>query len=596
MSVFPLPVALFLSALVSLPVAAADMPRPPAEASPKVLNVEIPVPETTLDPAAIQDLYSAQMASVIFEGLLGYDYLARPAKLVPLLADGMPEISDGGKQWLVHLRHGVRFAPDEALGNKPREVHASDVVFTLERLLDPEVHSPFSFLLEGKIVGLDAAARRAADQHAHFNYQAPVAGLQVIDDYTLRIQLNAPDVNFGHALAQPNLGIVAPEVVRHYGDQIGGHPVGTGPYRLVRWVRGSALSFEANPVYRKRLWNFDPGTDPEARRIASRMQGHAIPAVPRVEVRVIAEQQSALLAFRKGELDILYLQNKLAPVALDGRGALKPDLRKLGVQHEVTTEPEILFNYLNVEDPLVGGMAPERIALRRAILMAQDDEAFIRVIRKGQAVHLPYPVPAGVVGHDPAYRSLLEYDPAAANALLDAFGYRPGADGFRRTPQGQPFAVRYWRQSEGETREFEELYKRGLDQIHVHFEGHPVPFPDLLKAERACQVTTRLGAWIADYPDGDDFMQLFYGPNTHANNLACFQNAEWDAMYRKSVTLVPGPERDALYHRMARMLETLGVAKVSHTRLHHMLLQPKVVGFRKSMVSAVAEWPFVDLQ
>ncbi len=266
------------------------------------------------------------------------------------------------------------------------------------------------------------------------------------------------------------------------------------------------------------------------------------------------------------------------------------------MQHTAITDAEILFNYLNTTDPMVGGMDPAHIALRRAILMAQDDTAFIQVIRKGQAVHKPYPIPPGVVGHDPDYRSMLEYDPLAANRLLDAYGFRRGADGWRTQPDGRALSVRYWRQNEGESREFEELYKRGLDQIHVHFEGHAVPFPDLLKAERGCQVTTRLGAWIADYPDGDDFMQLFYGPNTHANNLACFQNAEWDAMYRKSVTLVPGPERDALYHRMARMLETLGVAKVSHTRLHHMLLQPKVVGFRKSMVSAVAEWPFVDLQ
>ena len=489
------------AALALLPLTAtAGSPPPPSAGSrpTKVLNVEIPVPETTLDPAGIQDLYSAQLASVVFEGLLGYDYLARPARLVPLLAERMPDISDGGRTWLFHLRHGVLFAPDAALSGRPREVHASDFVFTLQRLLDPEVHSPFSFLLEGKILGLDAEVKRASEGHARFNYQAPIAGLQALDDYTLRIRLNAPDVNFGHALAQPNLGVLAHEVVQHYGDQIGSHPVGTGPYQVTRWLRGSALTLDANPNYRRRLWNFDPGSDPEAQKIARRMQGRPIPAVPRVEVRVIAEQQSALLAFRKGELDILYLQNKVTPVALDGKGALKPDLVRLGVQHAVNTEPEILFNYLNFEDPVVGGMAPERIALRRAILMAQDDDTFIRVIRKGQALHRPYPVPPGVVGHDDSYRSLLEYDPAAANALLDAFGYRKGPDGWRRSPQGQPFAIRYWRQSEGESREFEELYKRGLDQIGVRFEGHPVPFPDLLKAERACQVTTRLGAWLGD--------------------------------------------------------------------------------------------------
>ncbi len=587
-------------ALGAMPAAAAAAPAtaaaPAQMAAEKVLHVEIPVPETTLDPEALQDLYSAELVSAVFEPLLTYDYLARPARLVPDVAAAMPEISADGKTWTFHLRQDVAFAPDPVFAGRRRVVQAADVAFTLRRLLDPAIHSPFSFLLEGKIVGLDAAVKRAREAHQPFDYTAPVAGLEVLDAFTLRVHLNAPDVNFGHALAQPNLGILAPEVVRAYGDQIGGHPVGTGPYRVTHWTRGAALTLEANPNYRDRRWDFDPGQDPAAQALAKEMHGKRIPAIGRVEVRVIPEQQSALLAFRSGALDVLYLQNKVAPVVLNGQGQLKPEYVRLGIRHEVITDPEILFNYLNPADPMVGGMDPAHIALRRAILMVQDDTAFIRVIRKGQAVHVPYPIPPGVVGHDPTYRSLLEYNPAQANRLLDAYGFRRGADGWRTQPDGGPLVVRYWRQSEGETREYEELYKRGLDQIHVRFEGHPVPFPDLLKAERGCQVTTRLGAWIADYPDGDDFMQLFYGPNAHANNLACFQNAEWDALYVQSTRLTPGPERDALYHRMARMLETLGVAKVSHTRLHHMLTQAFVQGYRKSLISGIAEWPYLDLR
>lgn len=565
----------------------------------RVLHIASSTAETTLDPVGIQDLYSAKLASVLFEGVLTYDYLARPAQLVPLLAESMPEVTDGGKTWTIHLKKNVGFAPDPAFKGQVRTVKASDVAFTLYRLLDPALHSPFSFLLEGKLVGLDDLAKSARQDKRAYDYSAKIPGIQVIDEWTLKLRLNAPDANFGHALAQPNLGIVAPEVVQFYGDQIGSHPVGTGPYTVSRWVRGASMTLDRNPNYRQRLWDFAAGEDEAQKKInlkiIQEMRGKQIPAIPRIEIKIIPEAQSAWLAFRRGETDLIDLPSKLSPVALK-QGHLIPELEKQGIQHALSVEPEIIGNYLNLQDPMVGGMDPAHIALRRAILMSSDDEAMIRVIRKGQAVRLSYPVPPGVQGYDPHYRSMLPYDPKAANALLDAYGFKKGKDGFRLQPDGKPLVVRYWRTNEGESRDMEELAKRGIDQLHIRFEGHAVPFPDLLKAERSCQVMMRQFAWIADYPDGDDFMQLFYGPNIHANNVFCFQDAEWDRLYQQSVALGPGAARDQLYQKMARMVELYGVMKISHARLHHQLLQPKVMGFRISTIASLAEWPYIDLK
>lgn len=573
--------------LVALPLLAQ-------EPAPKVLHVASSTPETTLDPVGIQDLYSARVASVLFEGLLTYDYLAKPAKIVPLLAEGMPEISEGGRVWVFHLKRGVRFSDDPAFQGKPRELKAADVVYSVKRLLDPALHSPFSFLLEGKLVGLDALARASRDQKKPMDLNAPIPGVEALDEYTVRFRLNGPDANFGHALAQPNLGIVAPELVAFYGKDFGAHPVGTGPYRVKSWARGSYMILERNPFYRERLWQFEAQGE-ETRPLINAMRGKRIPAIDQIEIKIIPEAQSAWLAFRRGEIDMIDLPAKLAPVALKS-GHLKPDLAKEGILHSIAVEPEIIGNYLNFQDPVVGGMRPDRIALRRAILMSSDDEAMIRVIRKGQAKRLAYPIPPGVAGHDPTYRSLLPYDPLGANALLDAYGFRQGSDGFRRNPDGSALKITYWRQNEGESRDMEELVKRGLDAIHLQFEGRAVPFPDLLKAERSCQVSMRQFAWIADYPDGDDFMQLFYGPNIHANNVFCFQNAEWDQLYEKSVALGPGPERDRLYLKMARMIELYGIMKISHARLHHELLLPRVQGYQPSTISSLVEWPFLDLQ
>lgn len=442
---------------------------------------------------------------------------------------------------------------------------------------------------------MDDLAKRAREGKQPFDYQAKIPGIEVLDEWTLRLRLNAPDANFGHALAQPNLGVMAPEVVQFYGDQIGSHPVGTGPYYVKRWMRGASMTLDRNPNYRDRKWDFEAGKDPATVNIVKEMRGKMIPAIPRIEIKIIPEAQSAWLAFRRGETDLIDLPSKLSPVALRN-GHLNAELVKQGIQHQIAVEPEIIGNYLNLQDPMVGGMDPAHIALRRAILMSSDDEAMIRVIRKGQAVRLSYPVPPGVLGYDPKYKSMLPYDPVAANALLDAYGFKRGSDGLRRQPDGSPLVVRYWRTNEGESRDMEELAKRGIDSLHIRFEGHAVPFSELLKAERSCQVMMRQFAWIADYPDGDDFMQLFYGPNIHANNVFCFQDAEWDRLYQTSVALGPGEKRDQLYQKMARMVEMYGVMKISHARLHHELLQPKVMGFHISSIASLAEWPYLDMK
>ena len=126
--------------------------------------------------------------------------------------------------------------------------------------------------------------------------------------------------------------------------------------------------------------------------------------------------------------------------------------------------------------------------------------------------------------------------------------------------------------------------------------GRAAPFGELLKAERDCQVTGRLNSWTADYPDGDDFLQLFYGPNIQANNSTCFQDRDWDALYEQSQRLSPGPERDRIYHRLVRTLELGGVIRMSHARVANVVLQPRVQGYQRSLMESLAEWPYLDLQ
>jgi len=153
-----------LAALLSLAAALVPQPAGAAADPNKVLREAFAAGETGFDPAAVHDLYSLTLVQAIFETLYTYDYLARPARIVPLTARALPVVEDGGRVWTIALRPGIRFAADPAFGGRPRELTAADYAYSLKRLADPAIRSPWAFLVAGKFAGLDelaAAARRS---------------------------------------------------------------------------------------------------------------------------------------------------------------------------------------------------------------------------------------------------------------------------------------------------------------------------------------------------------------------------------------------------------------------------------------------------
>ena len=191
---------LALGTAAPLALAAPGLRAAPSRNGGKTLRIASPVAETGFDPAGVQDLYSATIEQMLFETLLTYDYLARPAKLVPLTAEAMPVVTDGGKTYTVRIRKGIHFIDDPVFKGKKRELTAADYAYSLKRLVDPRLRSPWAWLVEGKIVGLDEVAE-AAKKSGNFDYDAKVAGLETPDRYTLRIRLKEPDYNLPYILA-----------------------------------------------------------------------------------------------------------------------------------------------------------------------------------------------------------------------------------------------------------------------------------------------------------------------------------------------------------------------------------------------------------
>ena len=584
--------ALTLSAL-ALPAAsyAADLK--------KTLRVTFQVAETGFDPTRPSDYYSAMVIEAIYDRLLTYDYLARPAKLVPDAAESLPQITDNGKTYTFKIRKGIYFTPDPAFKGKRRELTAEDYAYSIKRFFDPRNRSPYAFLFEGKIVGLDELGARAK-KAGRFDYDAKVAGIEVPDRYTLRIHLKEIDYGFPHILAFDLSGAVAREVIEAYGEDTNAHPVGSGPYRLKQYRRSSKIVLEANPGYRVKVWDFQPGDNPLDREIAAQMRGKKLPAIGNVEISIMEETQSRWLAFENGGTDLEYQLWDVAPTFMTAEGKLRPAFVKRGIKLDRTVDPEITYTYFNMQEKIggqpnpVGGYSIEKIALRRAIAMAYKIDDQIRIIRKGQAVRAEYPIPAGVAGHDPSYKYGIPYDPRTANALLDKFGYRRGTDGYRTLPDGKPLVIRYSSIPNELWRQFDELMRRSLDSIGIHLEIHKDRFADLLKLEKRCRLMTHSEAWIADYPDGDNFMQLLYGPNTGQSNNACYNSPEFDKLYEKSRTLPDGPERNQLYRAMARKMEADTVWIMGDSRYRNMLMQPQVIGFRKHP-ALHQEWMYIDL-
>src|SRR6185436_12747148 len=172
----------------------------------KVLRFAFQIGEATFDPAVYQDTYSGMVVDQILDPMLAYDYLARPAKLVPNTLESMPEVSSDGMTYTFRIRKGIYFTPDPAFKGKRRELVAADYAYSFLRFFDPKLKSPNLYLIEDRIVGLDDAHQRALKSGKPFDYDATYPGLQVVDRYTLRIQLKRPDFTLLNNLAQTYFG------------------------------------------------------------------------------------------------------------------------------------------------------------------------------------------------------------------------------------------------------------------------------------------------------------------------------------------------------------------------------------------------------
>ena len=581
-------VALLAFSAIAAPVTAAD--------STKTLHVVLTGAEMSFDPQFSADAGSDGIIDHIYESMLDYDYLARPMKLVPRTLEAMPTVTDDGATFVFRFKRGIQFTPDPAFKGKPRELTAADQAYALRRMLDPAVKSPWLWLIDGKIVGADAVRERAL-KTGKLDYEAPIAGIEVVDRYTLRLRLKEPDLRFLYVFAIPNTAAVAREVVEAYGLDFGGHPVGTGPYMLGQYKRSAKIELLANPGYRDVTYVPSGPVPAESKAIAAALAGKKLPLVGRIELTVIEEGQAIWLAFLNGELDILggipanFVDEALA------NGELRPALKAKGIRHEELLRPNTRFAYFNMEDPTVGGYTPEKIALRRAIGMGYNVGEFIRVILKGRGVPAMGPLPPDVVGYDPELRTNAQlYDPPAARALLDRFGYKDrDGDGYREMPDGKPLILERWSPPRSIDRLEDEQWKKNMDAIGLRIVFKKDRIQDLRKAARQGKLPMRTDGWNADYPDAENFMQLLYGGSVGQENHSRFHLPEFDKLYEAARRLPDSPERTALFDKMTEIVIAYAPWRLMEHRIEDHLTQPWVQNYEPHPVRSFV-WKYVDVE
>ena len=444
---------------------------PAAAAGQKVLRYAFPTAETGFDPARINDLYSRTITPHIFEAPYTYDHLARPFKLKLRTAAAPPEVSADHKVWTVRLKPGIRFADDPAFKGKPRELVAADYVYSLKRVFDPAVTSPwYSTLNSEGFVGLDELRQEALRSKKPFDYDREIEGLKALDRYTLQFKLKQPRPRLVYNLAASDIfGAVAREVVEFYGDKIMEHPVGTGPFMLKQWRRSSFIALERNPAYREHYYDAEPNPeDTEGQAWVRRFKGRRLPMVDRVEISIIEESQPRWLAFLDRQLDRVSVPLEFTRQAVPN-GKLAPNLARQRITMDRGVASDSTMTLFNMDDPVVGGYTPEKVALRRAIGLAYDTDREIRMVRRGQAVPAQSPLSPHTYGYDPDFRSEnSEYDLAKARALLDLFGYvdRDG-DGWRDLPDGRPLSVELMSPTDQVYRALNEERKKSFDELGV---------------------------------------------------------------------------------------------------------------------------------
>ena len=566
----------YWSVLLSFILVSCGSPeRDSASATPgeKVFRYSLGSQPSSLDPVRSSTLYANQIVENIFDTLYSYKYLQRPYEMTPALAATMPLVSDDGLTYTIPIKRGMYFADSPAFPNgKGREVLASDVVYSILRHFDPETRPSGTWLWQGRIVGLDDWKAQGSD------YSVEVPGLRALDDYTLEITLIKPYPQLTYTLAMGYSGVVPREAIEYFGREFSVNPVGSGPFKLISYDSAKAV-LVPNRNYRKvpvdlAAEGYDPAT--QGGYGLEVIDGKIPPIIDRLEINFIKEGSARWSSFTKGTeiqyagLPVEQVDRVLAskqPVTLKPEYAERYHMRS-------SLEAGFVFAVFNMDFPEIGyNEDPERErrnkALRCAMIRGFDWQARNNSWYSGIGKIFPGIIPPAVPEFDPDLSmESVTYDPDWSRQQLKDHGWT--ADNLPELTYGAtpgPTSRLFYEQ-------FRAFMKRiGYPADKIKLKNYAT-FGDIAKAWRNSELPYVTKGWGLDYPDAENTLQLFYGPNgSPGSNDGNYDNPEYDELFRQAAVMQPSPERTKLYRRMNQLVvedcvATTGLSRVGITMWH----------------------------
>ncbi|MBR7108203.1 MAG: hypothetical protein IKC89_07310 [Lentisphaeria bacterium] len=493
----------------------------------------------TLDPVRADDLASRDLTALVYDTLLQYDYLKRPYTLKPSMLTAMPEVSADFTRFEFELRDDLYFHPDACFPDRnSRKVTADDVKFSLLRFADARLHSPVYWMFRGKIRELEKFrnASSSCSRDDWRPYELDIAGIKVISERRFVITLTKPDPRFLYMLAMPNAGIVSRKAGKFYGTKLGRHPVGSGPFILREWVHNLRLEFTRNPEFRT---EFFPGAENPADR------KKALPLLDGISIFQIRQPMTAWMMFLQGRLDLNALDKDNLETMLSGN-VLIPALKRRQVQLVSNPEFEIRYIGFNFADPKL----KDNLKLRQALSLSYNVSR--RVSHAGgQLLPVQTAIPPGVAGYDKDYiNPFAVYDLERAKQLLAEAGYPGGID----PATGKALELTF-DQSGNDTahRQMGELAVDDWRKLGINVVSVLNSKPRFFEKLRQKRFQLFRLSWVGDYPDAENFLQLFYSGNAGSCNRTGFSDRQFDLWFEESVKLPDSPRRDLLYSKMAKL-------------------------------------------
>ncbi|MCX7702622.1 MAG: ABC transporter substrate-binding protein [Planctomycetota bacterium] len=597
---FPSLVAVFLLCICGC----AGMANPYAsEEGLVVLHYSIGQDPKGFDPVRASDTLSSGLIGQIYEPLYQYAYLKRPYTIEPCLADGMPEISEDKCLYIIRIKKGVFFQDDPcfvATNGKGRELTAEDFIYSFKRLADTKNDPEGYWIFQGYIKGIDEFYE-ASQSESPTDYSKEIEGLKALDRYTLRIELNKPYPRLLWVLTMPYTAAVPHEAVEYYGEEVLNHPVGTGPFRLARWDHWHRIILERNPTFREEFYPSE-GTAEDREQGLLRDAGKRLPLADRVVLTIIKQEQPAWLYFLSGYLDVSGIPKDNWNTAMSSLTTLSPQMEAKRITLWRERSFSVYYVAFNMNDSLIGMKHPEvckreieekrksaeearekgdskeaerldkeadelekelpylpqknekRRKLRQAMSLAYNRPQRIEIFANGRAEPAQGPIPPGFNGYDPNFKNpYSEYDIERAKLLLAEAGYPEGIG-----EDGKRLELSFETTGASTTvLQSADFFRQEMRKIGIVInivQNTWTEFQEKLRTNRA--QTYALG-WIADYPDPENFLQLFYGPNKSPNpNNANYENPEYDRLYEEMAALSDfDPQEAKRKYELCRKME-----------------------------------------